>query len=56
MTQQFHEPIINFLGDQNGEPVRIADLAERLNIPVEDRGEFERAVPQLASRTGAHGP
>jgi ribonuclease R len=49
MTEQFHEPIINFLGNQNGEPVRVADLAERLNIPGEDRGEFERAVHELAS-------
>lgn len=48
MTQQFHEPIINFLGNQNGEPVRIADLADRLNIPPEDRQEFERAVQELA--------
>ena len=49
MTEQYHEPIISFLGDQNGEPVRVADLVERLNIAPEDRGEFERAVDELAS-------
>ncbi|HUO09435.1 MAG TPA: VacB/RNase II family 3'-5' exoribonuclease [Phycisphaerae bacterium] len=49
MTEQYHEPIISFLSDQNGEPVRVADLAERLNIAPEDRGEFERAVDELAS-------
>ena len=49
MTEQYHEPIINFLSDQNGEPVRVADLAERLNIAPEDRGEFERAVDALAT-------
>ena len=49
LTEQYHEPIISFLGDQNGEPVRVADLAERLNIAPEDRGEFERAVDELAS-------
>ncbi|MGN6369863.1 MAG: ribonuclease R family protein [Phycisphaerae bacterium] len=49
LTEQYHEPIINFLSDRNGEPVRVAELAERLNISPEDRGEFERAVDELAS-------
>lgn len=49
MTQQYHDPILNFLGDQDGQPVRVADLAERLNIAPEDRGEFEKAVDELAA-------
>lgn len=49
MTHQFLESIISFLGDQEGETFRVADLAERLSIAPEDRGEFERAVEELAA-------
>ena len=49
MTQQFHEPIISFLGDQDGEPIRFGDMADRLNIAPGDRAEFERAVEELAA-------
>ncbi len=49
MTQQFHEPIINLLSTQNGEPLRAADMADRLNIPPEDRPAFEKAVDELAT-------
>jgi ribonuclease R len=49
LTQQYHEPIINFLGEQNGEALRVSDLAERLNIPPQDRPEFEKAVDELAA-------
>jgi ribonuclease R len=49
LTQQYHESIISFLGNQEGEPVRVADLADQLNIPPEDRGEFEHAVEELAA-------
>ena len=49
MTQQYHEPIINFLGDQNGETLRSSELADRLNIPEQDRPEFEKAVDELAA-------
>lgn len=49
LTEQYHEPILNFLGNQNGEPIRVADLAERLNVAAEDRGEFERAVEEMAA-------
>ena len=48
-VEQYHEPIISFLEDQEGEAIRVADLAERLNIAPDDRGEFERAVEELAS-------
>jgi ribonuclease R len=49
MTQQFHDPIISFLGNRDGEPVRMAELADSLNIPPEDRQEFDRAVHELAT-------
>lgn len=49
MAQQFHEPIINYLGGRNGEPILIDDLAERLNIAPEDHGVFRRAVEELAA-------
>ena len=49
MAQQFHEPIINFLGDRNGEPILIDDLAQRLNIAPEDHAEFRRAVEELVA-------
>ena len=47
--ERFHDPIINFLSDQEGAPMRVADLAERLGVPPEDRQEFEQAVEQLAA-------
>ncbi len=49
MTQQYHEPILKYLGNQEGVPLKVADLAEKLNIAAEDRGEFERAVEELAA-------
>jgi ribonuclease R len=49
MTQQYHEPILKYLGNQEGAPLPVADLAERLNVAPEDRGEFERAVEELAA-------
>jgi ribonuclease R len=49
LTQQFHEPIINLLSTQNGEAVRSAEMADRLNIPPEDRPAFEKAVDELAA-------
>jgi len=48
MTEQFHDAIISYLGDQNGAPTRVADMADALNIAPELRGEFERAVDELA--------
>ena len=53
MTQQFQESIITFLGDREGEPVRVADLAEALNIAPEDRGLFEQAVEGLVAQKRA---
>ncbi len=49
MTQQFLETIISFLGDQNGEPIRLADMAERLNIQPNDRPTFSAAADELAT-------
>lgn len=48
MPEQFQEPIIDFLSGQNGEAIRVSELAERMNIAPEDRQEFEQAVEQLA--------
>ncbi len=45
---EFQEPIISYLSGSEGVPVRVADMAERLGIAPEDRGEFERAVEALA--------
>ena len=45
---QYQDSIIKFLTSADGEHVRIADLAERLNIAPEDRGDFEKTVEQLA--------
>ena len=50
MTQQFQESIISFLGDREGEPIRVAEMAETLNIAPEDRGTFERAVEDLVAQ------
>jgi len=49
MTQQYQESIISFLGDREGEPIRVADLAETLNIPPDDRRTFEQAVEDLVA-------
>ncbi|HVX83778.1 MAG TPA: VacB/RNase II family 3'-5' exoribonuclease [Phycisphaerae bacterium] len=49
MTQLYHEPIINLLSSQNGQPVRSVELADRLNIAPGDRPAFERAVDELAA-------
>jgi ribonuclease R len=46
--QQFHDPIINLLSSQEGAPIGIADLADKLNVPAEDRAVFEQAVEELA--------
>jgi ribonuclease R len=47
--QQFHDPIINLLSSQEGAPIGAADLAERLNVSLEDRPAFEQAVEELAT-------
>src|SRR4051812_9399650 len=48
MSEQFYEPIISLLEDREGEPMRIAELADRLNIAAGDRAVFEEAVEALA--------
>ena len=48
VLSQYQDSIIKFLTSADGEHVRIADLAERLNIAPEDRGDFEKTVEQLA--------
>jgi ribonuclease R len=47
--QQFHDPIVNLLSSQEGDPIAVADLADRLSISPEDRPEFDKAVEELAS-------
>jgi ribonuclease R len=49
LTQQFQDPIINLLSSQEGAPIGVVDLADRLNVPVEDRAAFEKAVEELAT-------
>ncbi len=49
MTQQFHDPIVNFLSSLDGEPIRTADLAEKLNVQPDDITLFEQAVDELAA-------
>jgi ribonuclease R len=47
---QYYESIMNFLGNREGEPVRVAELAESLNVAAEERGQFERAVEELVAQ------
>lgn len=50
MTQQFHQPILSFLGDTDGVPIKAAELADRLNVAPEDRAAFELALEDLAQK------
>ena len=47
MPEQYHDPILQFLASTEG-AIRVAELAERLNISVADRAAFEQAVDALA--------
>jgi ribonuclease R len=47
--ERFHDPILNYLGDREGEPTEVGDIADSLRIPPHERGVFEQAVEQLAT-------
>jgi ribonuclease R len=47
---QYYESIMSFLSNREGEPIRVAEMAESLNVAPEDRGLFERAVEDLVAK------
>lgn len=47
LPEKYHDSIVQFLSNLTG-PIRVADLAERMNVPPEERSSFEQVVEELA--------
>lgn len=47
LPDRYLEPIVNFLSNQSGNAVAVAELAEALNVSPGERGVFEQAVERL---------
>ena len=50
MTEQFYGPLISLLSDQEGTPIRVEELADRMNIAPADRASFEQAIEELVAK------